>query len=94
MDPPQAVWVTTPRFSAGDDVQPGLLHAWERDVEDVIWRARVWCLRETAPGFPGPDFRGTVPATQVERRDRDEFWCERIDGVNVGGDGPVGPVPA
>ncbi|WP_157519137.1 hypothetical protein [Modestobacter sp. Leaf380] len=51
-DPPHAMWVTTPPFSAGDDVQPGLLCAWERDVDDAIWRARVWCLRETRTRVP------------------------------------------
>lgn len=81
MDPPQPVWVTTPRFSSEDDVQPGLLYAWERNVEDTAWRARVWCLRETAPGVRGPDFRGTRSANNVRPRDPVREWSPEIDGV-------------
>ena len=42
-----------PRFSSSDYVPPGLLYAWERDADDIIWRAQVWCVRETAPRIPG-----------------------------------------
>ncbi|KQS54507.1 hypothetical protein ASG36_20590 [Geodermatophilus sp. Leaf369] len=75
------MWVTKPRFSSVDDVQPGLLYAWERDRYALIWRARVWCLRETAPGFPGPDFRGTVVASRVAPRDPRTHWSVAIDGA-------------
>ncbi|WP_157499029.1 MULTISPECIES: hypothetical protein [Geodermatophilaceae] len=81
VDPPSPVWVTKPRFSSVDDVQPGLLYAWERDRYALIWRARVWCLRETAPGFPGPDFRGTVVASRVAPRDPRTHWSVAIDGA-------------
>lgn len=74
------VWVVTPRFSSEDDVQPGLLYAWVRDVDDRVWRAEVWCTRETAPGVPGPDFRGTRSANNVAPRDREQHWSEYIDG--------------
>ena len=80
LNPPRPVWVLTPRFSAVDDVQPGLLYRWERDVEDTHWRGHVHCLRETAPGFRGPDFRGDVPASRLRERDPVTDWSPEIDG--------------
>ena len=73
------MWVRTARFSTEDDVQPGLLYRWVRDVEDTHWRGEVWCLRETAPGFPGADFRGLKAASSIWERNPETDWSEVID---------------